>query len=556
VIAVGDAVQAVQGRRRRVTHCNGEPDTTATRCGIWAYDQPESIGWYGEEAVVGDWQIIPRRSRAASTSGRSRRLPLRAPTAYHLWRRALGIYRIKVGRGQRSVLNVLGFGGGVSELFLMLAKHEGHRAIFCSGSPERRKHLESLGIESIDQKAFNRFTGKDDVKNFNKHVKGMTGGDGVQIVCDMLRGPCSRGPRRARAHGRERLGGLAARHRLRLQLGEPLGAADHARPRHYETVEACNAATELYGSVFKPTVHREIYKFEDLPRAMAEMHENVQTGSRSCGSRKSCRRRFASSFPSSGGPSNDRRHSGGDRSGRAPRRAHPRRREGAREGWDPGGRAVGRRGVGGLRRRRLHRGPARACRRALPRRSRPTSCSRSQRRASPRSRRCARARPTSASCARSTRRRRAAARAAAHDRVRARARAAHHARAVDGRALSQANLAGYRAGAARGALAAEDLPDARHRRGTIQPARVFVIGAGVAGLQAIATGAPARRDRRGLRHARVVAEQVQSLGARFVTLELDSGDAQDAAAMRRRRPRSSTSGSAPSWARSSRRATS
>jgi len=30
--------------------------------------------------------------------------------------------------------------------------------------------------------------------------------------------------------------------------------------------------------VFRPTVHREIYKFEDLPRAMAEMHENVQTG--------------------------------------------------------------------------------------------------------------------------------------------------------------------------------------------------------------------------------------------------------------------------------------
>jgi len=47
---------------------------------------------------------------------------------------------------------------------------------------------------------------------------------------------------------------------------------------HFETVEACHAATELYGSVFRPTVHREIYKFEDLPRAMAEMHENVQTG--------------------------------------------------------------------------------------------------------------------------------------------------------------------------------------------------------------------------------------------------------------------------------------
>jgi hypothetical protein len=47
---------------------------------------------------------------------------------------------------------------------------------------------------------------------------------------------------------------------------------------HFETIDGCQAATELYGRVFKPTVHREIYAFEDLPRAMEEMHQNVQTG--------------------------------------------------------------------------------------------------------------------------------------------------------------------------------------------------------------------------------------------------------------------------------------
>ena len=47
---------------------------------------------------------------------------------------------------------------------------------------------------------------------------------------------------------------------------------------HYETVDGCAAATELYGRVFKPTVHKEIYAFEDLPRCMHEMHLNVQTG--------------------------------------------------------------------------------------------------------------------------------------------------------------------------------------------------------------------------------------------------------------------------------------
>src|SRR5258707_2156844 len=64
--------------------------------------------------------------------------------------------------------------------------------------------------------------------------------------------------------------------------------------------------------------------------------------------------------------------------------------------------------------------------------------------------------------------------------------------------------------------------------GTITPARVLVIGAGVAGLQAIAT---ARRlgavvSAYDLRPA--AKEQVQSLGARFVELPIEAKDAQDA----------------------------
>ena len=47
---------------------------------------------------------------------------------------------------------------------------------------------------------------------------------------------------------------------------------------HYETVEGCEAATELYGRVFKPTIHKEVYGWDDLPRAHAEMHHNTQTG--------------------------------------------------------------------------------------------------------------------------------------------------------------------------------------------------------------------------------------------------------------------------------------
>jgi NAD(P) transhydrogenase subunit alpha len=63
--------------------------------------------------------------------------------------------------------------------------------------------------------------------------------------------------------------------------------------------------------------------------------------------------------------------------------------------------------------------------------------------------------------------------------------------------------------------------------GTIQPARVFVIGAGVAGLQAIATARRLGAVVEGYDTRPAVKEQVESLGARFVELDLDTGDAED-----------------------------
>jgi NAD(P) transhydrogenase subunit alpha len=92
---------------------------------------------------------------------------------------------------------------------------------------------------------------------------------------------------------------------------------------------------------------------------------------------------------------------------------------------------------------------------------------------------------------------------------------------------SMANLAGYKA-----VLVAADnlpriLPMMTTAAGTITPARVLIIGVGVAGLQAIAT---ARRlgavvSAYDVRPA--AKEQVQSLGARFVELPLETQDAQD-----------------------------
>ncbi|MFP6665256.1 MAG: hypothetical protein VCC00_13760, partial [Deltaproteobacteria bacterium] len=231
------------------------------------------------EAVVGDWQLLHAPLDCGLNLWEIAALPLRAPTAYHLWRRAEGIFRVKVSREHCSEMNVLGFGGGVSELFLMMAKHEAHKAFFCSGSPERRAALEKLGIETIDQKEFHRFVAREDVKAFSKEVKKRTGGVGMHIVCDMLRGPVW--PAGIAAAARAGVNVSAGWQLSKSITYDSAGASvkqltlDHT---HYETLIGCEAATHLYGKVFKPTIHKEIYVFEDLPRALHEMHRNSQTG--------------------------------------------------------------------------------------------------------------------------------------------------------------------------------------------------------------------------------------------------------------------------------------
>jgi len=64
--------------------------------------------------------------------------------------------------------------------------------------------------------------------------------------------------------------------------------------------------------------------------------------------------------------------------------------------------------------------------------------------------------------------------------------------------------------------------------GTITPARVFIIGAGVAGLQAISTARRLGAVASAYDLRPVAKEQVQSLGGRFVELPIEAKDAQDA----------------------------
>lgn len=85
---------------------------------------------------------------------------------------------------------------------------------------------------------------------------------------------------------------------------------------------------------------------------------------------------------------------------------------------------------------------------------------------------------------------------------------------------SQANLAGYAAVVHAAARAPLALPMMMTPAGTLLPARVFVIGAGVAGLQAIATAKRLGARVEAFDTRPVVEEQVKSLGAKFLKIDL------------------------------------
>jgi len=92
---------------------------------------------------------------------------------------------------------------------------------------------------------------------------------------------------------------------------------------------------------------------------------------------------------------------------------------------------------------------------------------------------------------------------------------------------SQANIAGYKGVLLAAESLAKFFPMMMTAAGTVFAARVLVIGAGVAGLQAIATARRLGAQVWGYDVRAAVKEQVESLGAKFLELDLGIADAED-----------------------------
>ena len=93
---------------------------------------------------------------------------------------------------------------------------------------------------------------------------------------------------------------------------------------------------------------------------------------------------------------------------------------------------------------------------------------------------------------------------------------------------SMATVAGYKAVLIAAAALPRMFPLLMTAAGTLTPARVLVIGAGVAGLQAIATARRLGAVVQAYDVRPAVKDQIESLGAEFIELDIDAGDSEDA----------------------------
>jgi len=244
----------------------------------WGFDDPRR-GCYATEVVLPRAMLCPAPLDCGLNLWQIAVLPLRAGNAYHLWRRGHGMFRVKVSQDRLAFINVLTFGGGVSELLAMLAKAEGHDAFYCAGNRRRREYLEGFGITTIDQLRFNRFAAAGDVRLFAGFVRKLTASAGMHVVCDMFRGQVFKAGLAVMARGGVnvsagwQLASEVAYNSALVSLKQI--TLDHA---HVAAEGTEDAVTSLFGRVFRPAVHPTIYTFEELPLAIQDLKDGRHDG--------------------------------------------------------------------------------------------------------------------------------------------------------------------------------------------------------------------------------------------------------------------------------------
>ena len=279
VVEVGGEVAGFEAGDLVMAGKNFSLDRLGLPTRAWGFDQPQPPGAYAEEVVLEERVLRRLPLESGLSLLELAAVGLKGPCAYHLWRRGRDLFRAKLGGEPSEPLNVLAFGGGVSESFLLLARSEGHRALYCAGNPARRAHMQALGVATLDRHRFGDFATPADLQRFVREARRWSGVAGVQVVCDMFRGPLFRAGLSVLARGGVNVSSG-------WQLGNAVDYDSALLSTNQVTLDHMHMATdadvqgffERVGPGLRLPLHKEIYGFEDFPRALEELRRGVPTG--------------------------------------------------------------------------------------------------------------------------------------------------------------------------------------------------------------------------------------------------------------------------------------
>ena len=254
IIEVASDVTSVKVGDIVMTHCNGEPGNYGFPNRIMGYDQLGVPGWYGQQPVIDAWRLLHVPENTGLTVEEIAALTLRGPTAGHLYRRAVAVHAAVLGAAKGRLKVFSAGGGGTAELFLQLAKIDGHNAAMCAGNATRRQALkDQFGIESIDRGAFDlaakdKQVLKDNRGRYQKAINTLTGGEKFDVVLDMFRGGMLEYGIQAMAMGAVNVSaGWQLSRELTLQAAMVSARQWTFTGTHYETIEGCAEIAKRYG---------------------------------------------------------------------------------------------------------------------------------------------------------------------------------------------------------------------------------------------------------------------------------------------------------------------
>ncbi len=154
ILKCGRNVTTVKEGDVALLFCNGKWDKFGYPEKILGYDAEGTMGLMAKQAKLHQLQVIPVPRNSKYTPQQWGAFSLRYITAWANWYLAYHTWRIQMTEEDCPAPHVWGWGGGVSQAELALAKFNGCRVAMISAQDEHLCEFQKMGINPIDRKQF------------------------------------------------------------------------------------------------------------------------------------------------------------------------------------------------------------------------------------------------------------------------------------------------------------------------------------------------------------------------------------------------------------------